>query len=80
MKKQQEISNKLMSERVGQEVEVLIENISFDGKYLIGRTKQDVPDIDGLIYIKNEDEKLLNTFQKCKITDYSEYDVTGIII
>ena len=84
MKKQQEISNELMSKRVGQEVEVLIEDMSFDRKYLIGRTKQDVPDIDGIIYIKNEDIKkekeLINTIKKCKITNYSEYDLEGVIL
>lgn len=84
MKKQQEISNEFMSNKVGQEVEVLVEDMSFDNKYLIGRTKQDVPDIDGIFYIKNVDSrvshKYLNTFQKCKVTDYSEYDLTGIIL
>ena len=26
----------------------------FDKKYYVGRTMQDVPDIDGLVYIKND--------------------------
>ena len=56
MKEQQKISNGNMKRKIGKEYEVLIENISFDGKYLIGRTKQDVPDIDGLVYIKNENQ------------------------
>ena len=84
MKKQQEISNELMSKRVGQEVEVLIEDMSFDEKYLIGRTKQYVPDTDGVFYIRNIDRglvnKYLNTFRKCKITECSEYDLIGIIL
>ena len=42
MKIQQKISNENLQKKIGQEVEVLIENMSFDGKYLIGRTKQDV--------------------------------------
>ena len=37
---------------------LLIENISFDEKYYIGRTSIDAPDIDGLVYIENEKNSL----------------------
>ena len=77
MKIQQKISNENLQKKIGQEVEVLIENMSFDGKYLIGRTKQDVPDIDGLIYIKYKDENLINQFVKAKIIDVKNYDYVG---
>ncbi|MEI3402022.1 MAG: hypothetical protein V8R51_06840 [Clostridia bacterium] len=50
MEIQQRISNENLKNKIGQEFEVLIEDISFDGKYLIGITKQDVPDIDGIVY------------------------------
>ena len=49
---QQEISREKMKAKIGTEQEVLIENKSFDRKYYIGRTKSDVPDIDGVVYIK----------------------------
>ena len=81
MKIQQKNSNENLQRKIGQELEVLIEDISFDGKYLIGRTKQDVPDIDGLIYIKNEKEKqLVNQFVKVQVTDVKDYDLIGKII
>ena len=51
MKAQQKIATEKMKEKIGKECEVLVENISFDGKYLIGRTMQDAPDIDGLVPI-----------------------------
>ena len=56
---------------------VLIENVSFDGKYLIGRTKNDVPEEDGIVYIKRteKNENLLNQFICCKIVDVSDYDL-----
>ena len=54
MKIQQKISNQNLQNKIGQKYEVLVEDVSFDGNYLIGRTTKDVPDIDGLIYIKNE--------------------------
>ena len=56
MKEQQKIAAEKMKEKIGKECEVLVENISFDGKYLIGRTMQDAPDIDGLVYIKCKEE------------------------
>ncbi len=39
-------------------MQVLIENVSFDGKYLVGRTRNDVPEEDGIVYIKKEQIKM----------------------
>ena len=81
MEIQQKISNENLQRKIGQEFEVLVEDISFDGKYLIGRTKQDVPDIDGIVYIKNNQEtNLINKFVKIKITDFRDYDLIGELI
>lgn len=80
MKEQQKISNENMKNKIGKEYEVLIENISFDGKYLIGRTKQDVPDIDGLVYIKNQNQdNEINKIVNVIIEDVKEYDLIGKI-
>ena len=82
MKEQQKIASEKMKENIGKECEVLVENISFDGKYLIGRTIQDVPDIDGLVYIKFEEEnanKYINQFIKCKIIDSKDYDLIACL-
>jgi len=77
---QQEISKKNLEKRIGQEYEVIIENISFDGKYLVGRTKMDVPEMDGVVYIKNTfGQNLKNLFIWCKIVGIKEYDLIGEI-
>ena len=77
---QQKISNENLQRKIGQEFQVLIEDISFDGKYLIGRTKQDVPDIDGVVYVKNSDAiNLVDKFVKVHITDVKDYDLIGEI-
>ena len=76
MSLQQEISREKMQEKIGTKQEVLVEYKSLDRKYFIGRTKSDVPDIDGVIYIKNKNLKL-NEFATCKITDFKEYDLIG---
>ena len=82
MKIQSEISKQIMEKRIGTKCDVLIENISFDRKYYIGRTIQDAPDIDGIIYIKNIGNKnLLDQIITCEIEDISgEYDLVGKII
>ena len=80
MEEQQKVSNENLKKKIGQKYEVLIENISFDEKYLIGRTKQDVPDIDGIIYIKNNENKnLINQIVNCIVTDVNDYDLIGEI-
>ena len=78
MKIQKEISKQNLQQKIGEKCEVLIENISFDKNYFIGRTIQDVPQIDGLVYIKNDSKELnniLNKFVKCDIIDVSNYDL-----
>lgn len=79
MQKQQIISKENLEKKIGKEYKVLIEDISFDKKYYIGRTMQDVPEIDGMVYIENnhrdKTENMINQFKKCKITEVSEYDL-----
>ena len=78
MKEQQKISSEIMKNKIGQEYEVLVEDVSFDGKFLIGRTKQDVPEIDGLVFIKNENqEDKINQFVKVLVEDVKDYDLIG---
>lgn len=83
MELQQNISKSKLEEKIGQTLETIIENVSFDGKYLIGRTVNDVPEIDGLIYIKNPEKgnnnKYINKFVKCDIMSVNDYDLIGKI-
>ncbi len=81
MKEQQIISKQNLESKIGKIYEVLVEEKSFDGKYYIGRTKQDVPEIDGIVYVQNNKEinqnEILNQIIKCKIIDVSDYDLIG---
>ena len=83
MQVQSKISLENLEKKIGNTYKVLVENMSFDGKYFVARTMQDVPEEDGLVYIKktaNLDEKeILNNFVDCKIKDVSNYDLIGII-
>ena len=80
MEIQQEISKNNLEQKIGKKYKVLVEDISFDGKYFIGRTMQDVPEMDGTVYIKNDNKKIediINTFVLCHIEDVSDYDLIG---
>ena len=84
MQIQQKISKEIQSKKIGKTYEVLIEDMSFDGKYYIGRTIQDVPEMDGIVYIKNKidkkSEEIINHFINCKVTDVSDYDLIAEMI
>ena len=84
MQIQQEISKEIQSKKIGKTYEVLIEDMSFDGKYYIGRTMQDVPEMDGIVYIKNEKDKkpeeIINHFINCKVAEVSDYDLIAEMI
>ena len=83
MQQQQKISKQNLENKIGKTYDVLIEEISFDKKFLIGRTMQDVPEIDGLVYVKVQEndlavEQKIGQIIKCKITEVSNYDLIGI--
>ena len=84
MAEQQTISKQVLENKVGKTYKVLVEDMSFDGKYFVGRTMQDVPEEDGLVYIENDGSfdvnEILNKFVNCKITDVTNYDLKGKIV
>lgn len=81
MKMQQHISLEKLKNKIGMKYKVIIEDVSFDGKFLIGRTFQDVPEEDGLVYIKNTgNDGIINNFVECKIENVSDYDLIGKIV
>ena len=81
MLEQQKISKEILKSKIGKTYEVLIEEVSFDNSFYIGRTMQDVPEIDGIVYIKNKTQKnLINSFAKCKVVDVKDYDLIAELI
>ena len=84
MKAQKQISLEKQENKIGKTYKVLVEDISFDGKNFVGRTMQDVPEEDGLVYIKDaqnyKQEDILNHFIECQIEEVSEYDLIGKIV
>jgi len=52
MRTQQPLSLARNREWVGKEMTVLIEGYSEDGRYTIGRSHRDAPEVDGLVYVR----------------------------
>ena len=84
MQEQKEISRCNQEKKLGKKFYVLVEDMSFDANYFVGRSFQDVPEIDGVVYIKNEGnrklEELLNNFVECEVVEVSEYDLIAKFI
>ena len=77
MQLQKEISKENLEKNMGRELEVLIEDKTFDNKYYIGRSYMDVPEIDGIVYVKNDENLNFGEFIKCKVTKVDEYDLVA---
>lgn len=75
MSLQKKISKENLQEKLGKTYEAIVESTSFDNKYYIGRTYMDVPEEDGVVFIKKDEEIELGTFINCKITGIRDYDL-----
>ena len=79
MKLQQEISRKNLENKIGTTQKARIDGITKNQKYYVGRTYMDVPEIDGVVYIKNTKQLNLGDWVDCKITEVKDYDLMGEI-
>jgi len=80
MKLQQKISEEIMKSKIGRTYEVILESITVDGKYFIARSYMDVPNEDGVIFIRYSSRYGLNEFVNCRIIDSLQYDLIGEIV
>ena len=72
---QQQISKENLEKQIGKEVEILIEDKSFDGNTYVGRTYMDVTEIDGIVYINTKEDLELGSFVRGKVVDVTNYDL-----
>lgn len=77
MQLQQEISVERLKQKIGQTLDVIVDEIDDEG--IIGRTKADAPEVDGLVYIENLSGAPVKVgeFIKVTITHSDEYDLWG---
>ena len=77
MQLQQEISANRLKQKIGKTLDVLVDEIDEEG--IIGRSKADAPEVDGLVYVDNLSGINVKAGDviKVTITNSDEYDLWG---
>ncbi len=73
METQQRISAQRLQKRIGQQMEVLIDEVDEQGA--IGRCYADAPEIDGKVYLDNFTDTFAGDALLVEVTDADEYDL-----
>ncbi|PCI82153.1 MAG: 30S ribosomal protein S12 methylthiotransferase RimO [SAR86 cluster bacterium] len=74
---QQEISTKKLQAKVGQVVEVLVDEAN--AEKIVARSAADAPEIDGNVFIQPDSNIEAGDFIQVKIEDADEYDLYGTL-
>ena len=74
---QQGISANRLQQKVGQTIDVLIDEVNPDGA--VGRSSADAPDIDGVVYVSEHESTPMEPgeFTQVRIEDSDDYDLYG---
>lgn len=80
MQHQNAISRNKLKKRIGTKVDILIDDITT--KHIIGRSKYDAPEIDGLVYIRNNNLHSLHVGELCQaeVTSANDYDLFARLV
>ena len=70
---QQEISAERLQQRVGQSIDVMIDEIGADGA--VGRSKGDAPEIDGVVYVADAANLKPGDIVNRRVLDADDYDL-----
>ena len=78
MEKAGEISAKKLAKKIGEEIDVIVDEIDEEGA--ICRTKADAPEIDGNLFIESNFAKInVGDIVKVNVTSAGDYDLWGTI-
>ena len=78
MEKAGEISAKKLAKKIGEEIDVIVDEIDEEGA--ICRTKADAPEIDGNLFIESNFAKInVGDILKVNVTSAGDYDLWGTI-
>jgi ribosomal protein S12 methylthiotransferase len=70
---QQAISRARLAERVGREIDILIDSVDDEGA--VGRSAADAPEIDGRVYLEGATELRPGDLVRATVTDSDDYDL-----
>ena len=74
---QQNVSREFNNSRVGKVFPVIIDSVSDDGIFYVGRSYMEAPEEDGNVYFVAKDEHSIGDVLNVKVLLAEEYDVTG---
>jgi ribosomal protein S12 methylthiotransferase len=77
METQQEISTQKLQAKIGQKLEVLVDEANAEG--IVARSAADAPEIDGNVFLEPNPEVQAGDFIQVKIHDADEYDLYGAL-
>ncbi len=75
MQTQQKISASLLEDKIGTEIDVLIDTV--DDERAVGRSYADAPEIDGSVILEDETEVKPGDLVRVTVTDATAYDLYG---
>ncbi len=75
MAKAQEVSTKVLARKVGQTIDVVVDEVDEEGA--IARSQWDAPEIDGCVFLNGETELAPGDRLQVNITHSDEYDLWG---
>ncbi len=76
MELQQGISKSINESFVGKTMPCIIESYTDEG-YVVARTQNDAPEVDGVVYIKSDEPLVPGDIENIRIVDCDEYDLIG---
>ena len=77
MAHQQVISRDRLSRKIGQQIDILIDEVTDEGG--IGRSSADAPEIDGCVYVESETELKPGQIVRALVTDSDDYDLWATV-
>jgi ribosomal protein S12 methylthiotransferase len=75
MQAQRRISASILDDKIGSELDVIIDSVGKDGA--VGRSYADAPEIDGTVLLEDETEVTPGDIVRVSVTDATDYDLRG---
>ncbi|HSW13831.1 MAG TPA: 30S ribosomal protein S12 methylthiotransferase RimO [Solimonas sp.] len=80
MEVQQKISKAKLKQKIGEEIEVLVDGLDEENGVMVGRSWADAPEIDGKVYLSTDQPLRAGQIVKARVIQASEYDLNAELV
>jgi len=77
---QKNISARLLASKVGKAYKVIVDGRLPEENVYLARTYGDAIEIDGMVFFESDEDMVAGEFREVRITQASDYDLTGVLI